>query len=150
MDCALENKLHPPPHSAPQLWLGSVITDRPFAQLLFWWGTGTLGCTLGVLMELRPQFPSQCNGNSGFPPSQVMVKANSSEISLPCIPSLSKLPLPGRSLERPGVKGILFWKFASRRNAFTKRTALCCRHGLSSQTSAIVVSLGQLVQLLQL
>lgn len=36
VDCAREYKLNlPPPHSAPQVWLGSVTTDRPFAQLLF-------------------------------------------------------------------------------------------------------------------
>lgn len=138
VNCAPEYKPHPPPHSAPQVWFGSVTTDRPFAVFLFWWEQGPWAApwvSLGSWLELRPQFPSQCNGNSGLPPSQVMVKANSSDISLSCMTSLSELPLPGRSLKRLGVKGILFWKLA-----LTKRTALCSRHGLSSQTSAIVVS----------
>lgn len=69
-----------------------------------------MGCTLGALRELagaETSIPSQCNGNSELSPLQVMVKANSIEISFSCRTSLSKLPLPGRGLERFGVKGIL-------------------------------------------
>lgn len=50
-------------------------------------------CFSGSWLELRPQFPSQHNGNSGLPPSQMVVKANCSEISLSWVTSLLKLSI---------------------------------------------------------
>lgn len=48
-------------------------------------------CFSGSWLELKPQFPSQCNGNSRLPSSQAVVKAKCSEISLSCVTSLLKL-----------------------------------------------------------